>query len=341
MNSPNVSRLIANILAGSWRELPPPLEVSDHDFRSATPWLLQSGAGALGWRRAAASSLATADSGRELQQAYRLHTLQALGHKRDITKVLTLLRENGIEAILVKGWSVARLYPEPGLRPYGDIDLCVHPDDFARTKALLAGTEGLAYGVDLHRGFLTFDDESWAELYSRSVLFEIAGVEIRVLSPEDHLRLICFHFLREGAWRPLWLCDIAVAIETRHPDFDWDLCLSRDVRSRQWSACAILLAHHLLEAGLDGVPSQVTSKQLPRWFVPAVLREWTAPSMPQRHRTPMRSFAQGSVKTFRGLRAHWPNPIEGTIGVRGPFNEMPRFPFQIGQCFLRAVKYFV
>jgi len=29
----------------------------------------------------------------------------------------------GVEPILGKGWAIARLYPERGMRPYGDIDL--------------------------------------------------------------------------------------------------------------------------------------------------------------------------------------------------------------------------
>ena len=48
------------------------------------------------------------------------------------------------------------------LRPYGDIDLRVHPDDFARTiKRCWREPTGWLDGVDLHRGFLTFDNESW------------------------------------------------------------------------------------------------------------------------------------------------------------------------------------
>jgi hypothetical protein len=185
-----------------------------------------------------------------------------------------------------------------------------------------------------------FDDQSWKKMKSRSVLAEVAGVEVPVLSSEDQLRLICFHFLREGAWRPLWLCDIAVALEARPQNFDWELCLGEEEKSRQWFVSAILLAHHLLEASLEGIPSLVTSQRLPRWLVPSVLKEWTAPSMPRRHTTPMGSIAQVPLKTLRGLRAHWPNPIEGTIGVRGPFNEMPRLPFQLGQCCLRLARYF-
>jgi hypothetical protein len=118
------------------------------------------------------------------------------------------------------------------------------------------------------------------------------------------------------------------------------LCLGREQKSQQWFASAILLAHYLIEANLNGVPELVTSKRLPRWLVPSVLKAWNAPSMLSRHRTPISRTAQVPIRTLRGLSSHWPNPIEGTIGVRGAFNEMPRLPFQLGQCFIRTARYF-
>jgi len=336
---PYISRLIALILAGAWRAVPAPLDISDSELRAAAPSLLQSGAGALGWRRVAISNLSTSAATSELQQAYRLHTLHGLAHESEIRRVLVVLHGHGIDPILVKGWSIARLYPELGLRPYGDIDLCIYPPDFARAKALLKNVEGNASNVDLHCGFQTFDYQSWESLHKRSLLMEMDDVEIRVLSREDQLRLLCFHFLREGAWRPLWLCDVAVALESRTQDFDWQRCLSKERKSSDWFACAILLAHNLLDARLDGVPSVVTSKRLPRWLVPSVLREWNRPTMPLRHRLPIYGSSRGPMDTLRALQARWPNQIEGTIGVGGPFNEMPRLPFQLAQCFLRATRY--
>ncbi len=42
----------------------------------------------------------------------------------------------------------------------------------------------------------------------------------------------------------------------------------------------------------------------------------------------------------RALRLRWPNPILATVGVGGPFNGLPRFPFQVGECVSRTL-YFV
>jgi hypothetical protein len=49
---------------------------------------------------------------------------------------------------------------------------------------------------------------------------ELNGAKIRILGAEDHLRLLCLHLLKHGAWRPLWLCDVAAALESRPSSFD-------------------------------------------------------------------------------------------------------------------------
>jgi hypothetical protein len=334
-------RLIARVLAGSWRQSPEPLAISPAELDLVTPLLLESGAGALGWKRVGNSSLRSAPAAVELEQAYRLHALQSAMHEKNIPNAVTLLRSAGIEPILVKGWAVARLYPDTGLRPYGDLDLCVERKRYQAAARALEEQPQKAYQVDLHKGFKTLDHRSWEELYSRSSLVKLGDVGVRVLCPEDHLRLLCFHFLREGAWRPLWLCDIAVALETRSADFDWDLFTGRNGRRRKWFACAIALADMLLGARVDGIAEMLRARKMPTWFLPSVLREWELRSMPHRHTAPMGAAWREPAQALKlkSLRYHWPNPIEATIGVSGPFNEMPRLPFQLGNCAVRTIEF--
>jgi hypothetical protein len=336
----NKGSLIASVLAGSWRQFPSPLEISIDELDAVAPLLLTSGAAALAWKRVSNSNLRNSPAAIEFEQAYRLHVLQSAIHERDIQNILALLSRAGIEPVLVKGWAIARLYPESGLRPYGDIDLCVNPEQFAAAKAALSN-EANNSQVDLHRGFAKLDTRSWDELYPRSQMLKIGDVGVRVLGPEDHLRAVCFHFLREGAWRALWLCDIAIAVESRPADFDWELLMGRDAKRREWFACSIALARRLLEADLHGVPEAIAGKRLPGWLVPAVLKAWEVRAMLRRHSTPMTNLWRHPAYALRprNLRTHWPNAIEGTIGVNGPFNEMPRLPFQLGNCAVRALDY--
>jgi hypothetical protein len=332
------SKLVARVLAGAWRKIPPALEISPAEIETVTPLLLQTGAAALGWRRVQFSNVRNSSAAIQLKEAYRYHSLQAAIRENQIQEVVELLASRGVEPVLVKGWAMARHYVEPGLRPYGDIDLCVGSDQYLMARTLLAA-EGRRYRVDLHRAFTKFGNEPWHELYSRSRPSRIERVSVRILAAEDHLRLLCFHFLREGAWRPLWLCDIAVALEARSADFDWDLCLGPNARSREWVACTIGLARCLLQANVDGVPLAACTERMPSWLLPSVLKEWDVRSVYQRHRSPMASAWRRPIRFFRRLRYHWPSPIEATIHLNGRFNEAPRLPFQLGACALRSTNY--
>ena len=42
------------------------------------------------------------------------------------------------------------------------------------------------------------------------------------------------------------------------------------------------------------------------------------------------------TELLRVLPHHWPNPIEATMTLKGSFNGLPRWPFQIGHVFSRT-----
>ena len=332
----NVGELLARVLAGSWREVPPALEITAEELVTVIPALLQTGAGALGWHRVRASHWHTSPAASELRQAYRIHSVQAVLHELQIKETIQLLRSHGVEAILVKGWSIARLYFEPGLRPYGDIDLCVRPDQYLIAKRFVADLATRDIRVDLHQGFDGFGSQSWDQLHARSHCLEIEGIKVRTLRPEDHLRLLCFHFLREGAWRPLWLCDVSLATETLAADFDWDLCFGSNETSTNYVVCTLMLAQHLLQANLEDIPTTRFAKQMPKWLLPAVLKEWRIRSMYQRHRSPLSLAWRRPITTLRHIGRHWPSPIEATINVNKIFDETSRWPFQVRSCLRRG-----
>ena len=98
-------------------------------------------------------------------------------------------------------------------------------------------------------------------MFARSESIELGGTSIRVPSAEDHLRLVAIHFLSHGAWRPVWLCDIAAMLEDLPQDFDWDRCLGNEPRIARWVTSVIELAHRLLGACVDRVPSTSTAAQ--------------------------------------------------------------------------------
>ena len=163
-------RLLAELLAGSWRCTPP--TASAQEVAEIANLLTTCGAGGLAWCRVRGSDLNSGPIAELFQAQYRFQSLKAALHERSLKKVIPLLRSAGVEPLLVKGWAIARLYPEPGMRPYIDLDLCVRPDDYAHASEVLQGDD---CNVDLHNGFGKFYDRRTDEIFARSRLVNLDG----------------------------------------------------------------------------------------------------------------------------------------------------------------------
>ena len=338
--------LISTVLAGSWRPaFPLSLRLSQGQLDEVTPLLYGSGAAALGWWRVSGSELRQTASAEVLQQAYRMQVLQSAIHEENIKTVLSLLRAQSIEAILVKGWAAAGMYPERGLRPYGDIDLCVRASDWKAANDVLSSPAADGCWVDLHKGFSELADRTVAQLFERSRLVPLEDIQVRVLSAEDHLALLAIHFLKHGAWRPLWLCDIGAAVESLPADFDWKVCFGPGKRRAGWIRSAIFLAHTLLDARIDDLPFRDAGNELHSWLLETVMKEWAHPfagsQPPMSHPLPMVAHLRHPSGLLQGLRERWPNPILATISVNGSFNRMPPLPYQLGNCIARACGFLI
>jgi hypothetical protein len=337
------SAAIAAVLAGSWRKIPPPSEISTEQIAAACPALLQSGAGALAWwklrHHALPLSLSFPPSLLEaLRASYLSHTIHAAPHEQEIVTVCHLLRQAGIEAILLKGWSTSRLYAVPGLRPPGDIDLCVAPGQEGAAEDLLE-REGLGeLNVDFeHEEISRYAPTDFPALLSRSSQVDLNGCPVRVLGVEDQLRVLCLHLLKHGAWRPLWLCDVAAALESRPPEFDWKLCLGGNPRHARWILCAVELARQIVGAIAEDVPSHAP---LPYWLAPAVLRQWeTAPPANTLLDLPLHTFFHQPRAMLHELRRRWRNPIVVTVLADGEFNNVPKLPLQLADGLSRTFQF--
>ncbi len=328
-------RHIAELLQGAWSAAPVPATCSDAELAALAPLLLRSGTAALAWRRAALSALRSSPAAVELRKAYQLQTLHAELHAQRIAGAFTALRGAGIDPILGKGWAIARRYPEAGLRPYGDIDLYVAAAAYPRALAALRALDSAGYPIDLHCGFVEVGSAE-ADVLARAQRLPLGDAEVVVFGDEDHLRLLAVHLLRHGAWRPLWLCDLAVAIAGAGERFDWDYLLTSDRRRANWIAAALALAEELLAA-----PRRWSARPPPpRWLVPTVLRQWSDASFtPQGARTPMANLVGQPRAMLAALRQRWPNGIEATIGVGGRFDDSPRLPLQLAECVRRAARW--
>ncbi len=277
-----------------------------------------------------------------MHQAFRLLALQANIHQTKVQKMFQLMRAAGIEPILLKGWAIARLYPQPALRPYGDIDLLVRGQDYDAAIRVIESEEARTCWVDLHKDLYELADTPADELFARSQLVPCGDEQVRVLGDEDHFALLAIHLLKHGAWRPTWLCDLGLLLESMPGDFDWSLCLGR-ARRANWILSAVGLAHELVGAEIGNGAIAARAREIPAWLARSVLKEWETPfaidQPPMSHRAPMRSYLRHPRGFFGDLANRWPNPILATVSVNGKLNSLPRFPYQLANCLLRMARF--
>jgi hypothetical protein len=332
---------LAEVLAGTWRPLSfrKPAFSSERLNRLA-PLLAAGGGAALMWFR-------IRHHGSELSQpvlnlyreAYIGSVARAAAHEEELERVLLAFQSAGIRSILLKGWSVGRLYPESGLRPSGDIDLWIDPAQRAQASEVLKAVAIGRQSVDLdHDQFRRFENRSFVDFYDSCDTVYLGPTPVRVLQREDQTRTLCLHFLKHGGWRPIWLCDIAVLLESSTAAFNWELCQGSDARRARWIGCTIALARDLLDAQIPpGAPRYVTASP-PGWFTRTILREWSNPSAP--HATsfalliPELKFRPWKLKS--AVRGRWRNTIQATVDCEGKFDALPRWPYQLWDGISRA-----
>src|SRR5205823_14190426 len=71
----------------------------------------------------------------------------------------------------------------------------------------------------------------------------------------------------------------------------------------------------------------------------AVLRQWGDGKNRMAHGecAPLMGSLRQPRLMLEALRCRWPTPIYATVAQRGPFNELPRLPFQVATCLDRVV----
>lgn len=270
----------------------------------------------------------------EITDEYRFYLLRKRYAETLICAAFRGFRQEGIDPILIKGWAAARNYPESKPRFFGDIDLAVSALDYKKAKDLISTAPGIG-GVDLHRELRHLDTVDWSRLVSNSELVDLDGEQIRVLCPEDHLRVLCVHWLTDGGENRERLWDIVYAVRNRPPQFDWSKCV--DVVSstrRQWIVSTIGIAHRYMGLELEGIPFAEEAKKLPGWLTRCLEKQWA-------RRVELRAL-ESQIKYprsfFRQVRKRIPpNPILATIDCEGDIGEGSRIGYQIRNFFRRLM----
>lgn len=266
---------------------------------------------------------------------YRWNVLQKKAQTVRVVRAFDLLREHGIEPILIKGLAVAQFYPEAETRLSIDMDLAVPADNFTAANIIVRSPDASGLAIDLHRELRHLDTVQWSDLFANSQPFEVDGGTIRVLRPEDHLRVVSIHWLTDGGANRDRLWDIYYMIANRPPGFDWDRFLSVvSPRRRRWLVCAAGLAHRYLNLDLKGTPIEDEARDLPPWLVRTVEREWAKAIPDQPLETTLNDARMLALQASRRLR---PNPIWATIQMEGDFDARTRVFYQIGNAVMRIL----
>jgi Uncharacterised nucleotidyltransferase len=259
-----------------------------------------------------------------------------------IKKAFEIFRANEIEPILIKGWAAARFYPSKTDRIYADIDLCVAPESFPKAEALAESRDVQKLNVDLHCGLRHLDTVAWENLYENAKLVKMTDTDtntkIRILRPEDHLRVLCVHWLTDGGEYKEKLLDIFYAVENRPDGFDWERCLEIvGEKRRRWIVCTIGLAKKYFGLSLKNTPIEKEAEDLPEWLISTVEREWKS-----NIRIKPLNTCLGDRKQFfeQILKRIPPNAIQATILMEGSFDRRTRIFYQFGNFFARIMPSF-
>lgn len=87
-------------------------------------------------------------------------------YKREVVrKIGAWLSEDGLSTMLLKGFSLSVLYPEPNLREFSDIDI-FSGEDYDAVNTCLAKHGVHVKGVDGHHAYFTMDDVSVEHHYA-------------------------------------------------------------------------------------------------------------------------------------------------------------------------------
>lgn len=235
----------------------------------------------------------------ERQDALTLFAFQQGVRKRNaelddaVVKLCEEMKERGIRIFVMKGQTLAALYPDAGLRQSGDIDFLCHPDDWNQAIHLFRDEKGLVFGEDITEKHTSFQIEGieyelhrqltaftypghrryWAdvvmpEIWDNVSTIQINGQDVPTLSPTYNALYvfvhIFYHLIDEGIGLRQF-CDWAVLLAKQGEnesvkDGAFKAEIVVEVLERHLKGIGLLKAYHGLGAILTdylGLPTEL------------------------------------------------------------------------------------
>jgi len=185
-----------------------------------------------------------------VKQAAANQSFNTLRLYAELRAVLSELSRTDTPVVVLKGPVLAQtIYPDPGLRPYSDIDLLINEADLANVTALLTARgyfdknetdaperihecHGIFQRIFIHPDMRTVvevhcdhlqigvEPVSMEQIWSRSVPVQFGKLEVRALERHDLFVQLCVHLQRHGFQRLIWFKDLDLMV--RRGDLDWE-----------------------------------------------------------------------------------------------------------------------
>lgn len=223
-----------------------------------------------------------------LMATYRTNWIWNRRLRGEQQRIVDAILARGIDVVLVKGVTLAaRYYGEIALRPIGDIDLLVRPENAADCGRILSScgyaplpgreaptqwhalvNRALAYRgnagmtLDVHWALASLPSYvaafPQAEIWGSAESLDPSGPSARRLSTADELRFLCFHYAAQHRERRLiWLVDIAEILRSLPATWDWPQFVSETIARGLATPVAVALdtAQHVLDVN---VPARVS-----------------------------------------------------------------------------------
>lgn len=226
-----------------------------------------------------------------LEGAYQAARISTMRQRFESGRLLDALHAVGVETIPLKGLALREnVYPDPALRPSGDVDLLAPVDACERAEQVL---QGLGYvpdetnhlrawynprnihhlvpyrlperevQVEVHWGLVSPGVDLHVDvqgLWQRAEAGEIAGRPVRLLAPEDLVAYVALHAAATHRFLTglRHLTDVVETIRYYRERLDWERLAARADRWGAWRHVylALRVAAGLLgEGAFDDVPA--------------------------------------------------------------------------------------
>lgn len=177
-----------------------------------------------------------------LHRAYLRNAARNMRLYHELAQTLTLLREQNIPVIILKGAYLAEIvYGNIALRTMGDIDVLVPKTKLARSQQILleAGyldkngriLVDMHWNIDLSSANLPIDINN---IWKNAKPGILAGIEVYTLSAEDLLLHLCTHLAFHHAYQGAGLralCDLQATIMYYSDAIHWQYLIQK---TQQW-----------------------------------------------------------------------------------------------------------